>query len=177
MSFVAPGTDFSCQLECSQCAAETKNGVRCKRRTRKQLPYCFAHARSILHLDIRPSTIPNTGFGLFALQEFKSGDLIVEYKGEVLTRRQLENRYGTTLAPYALKINNNTFIDSACARGTGSFINTYPRHNNARISVYSGRAGHPPSASIRATRRIPVGAEIFVDYGPLTNRFISPREE
>jgi len=151
------------------------SGNQCRRKTKKQLPYCFAHARSLLHVDIRPSTIRDAGLGLFALKEFKSGDLIVPYKGEILTRAQLDDRYGDGLAPYAVEVNKNTFIDSACARGTGSFINTKPRHNNSRISVYSGRAGHPPAASIRATKRIPIGSEIFVDYGPATARYIEPR--
>ena len=125
--------------------------------------------------DIRPSTIPNAGLGLFTLQEFKSGDLIVPYKGEILTRAQMDERYGNGLATYALQINKNTYIDSACARGTASFINTFPRHNNARFSVHSGRAGHPPGASVRATKKIPAGSEIFVDYGPDRARYIPPK--
>ena len=175
MSFSAPGTDFTCTLECCRCTAETKTGSRCERRTRKQLPFCYQHARTLSHIDIRPSTIPNAGLGLFTLQEFKSGDLIVPYKGEILTRAQMDERYGNGLATYALQINKNTYIDSACARGTASFINTFPRHNNARFSVYSGRAGHPPGASVRATKKIPAGSEIFVDYGPDRARYIPPK--
>lgn len=178
-TFSAPDTDFTCTLECCRCEANTVKGERCKRRTRKQLPFCYEHARSILHVDIRPSTIPGAGLGLFALQEFKSGELIAPYKGEILTRAQMNERYDLEdggLAPYALQINANTFIDSACSRGTGAFINTKPRHNNARFSVYSGRAGHPPSASVRATKRIAPGEEIFVDYGPRTSRFLPAKK-
>lgn len=51
-AFKAPETEFTCQ--------------RCRRRTRRQLPFCYEHARSILHVDIRPSTIPGAGLGLFA---------------------------------------------------------------------------------------------------------------
>lgn len=174
-TFSAHETDFTCKLECCRCAADTKTGGRCKRRTKKQLPYCYEHARSLLHVDIRPSTIPGAGLGLFALQEFKADDLIAPYKGELLTLAQMNERYHLEdggLAPYALQINANTFVDSACSRGTASFINTKPRHNNARFSVYSGRAGHPPSASVRATKRIAPGQEIFVDYGPRTAMFL-----
>jgi len=125
-----------------------------------------------LHVDIRPSTIPGAGLGLFALKEFNNGDLVVPYKGEILTKEQMDERYGDGLAPYALQINKNTYVDSACERGTGSFINTNPKKNNARFSVYSGRSGSPPAASVRAIRKIPAGAEIFVDYGPDTPRYI-----
>lgn len=172
MSFAAHETDFTCKLECCRCEAETKTGGRCKRRTKKQLPYCYEHTRSLLHVDIRPSTIPGAGKGLFALQEFNSGDLVVPYKGEVITKAQMDERYSDGLAPFALQINKNTYIDSACQRGTASFINTNPKHNNARFSVYSGRSGHPPGATVRATKKIPVDAEIFVDYGEDTPKFL-----
>lgn len=174
MSFTAP-SGFTCQLECARCEAETKSGAQCKRRTRKQLPFCFEHARSILHVDIRPSTIPGAGLGLFALQEFKNNDLIVPYKGELLTKDQVDERYGAGLAKFVLQINKNTYIDSACSRGTGSFINTNPGNNNSRFSVYSGRGGYPPGASVRATKQIHIGAEIFVDYGEQTPKFLPPR--
>lgn len=174
--FAAPETDFTCKLECCRCAADTKTGGRCRRRTKKQLPYCYEHARSLLHVDIRPSTIPGAGLGLFALKEFKKDDLIAPYKGEIITKAQMDERYGDGLAKYALQINKNTYIDSACQRGTASFINTNPRKNNARFSVYSGRSGYPPGASVRATKTIPEGAEIFVDYGPDTARYLPKKE-
>ena len=170
--FAAHDTEFTCKLECCRCEATTKTGGRCRRRTKKQLPYCYEHARSILHVDIRPSTIDGAGLGLFALEQFNPGDLIAPYKGEILNRKQMDDRYGEGLAPYALEINKNTYIDSACSRGTASFINTKKGHNNARFSVYSGRAGHPPSASVKATKRILPNQEIFVDYGVDTPKFI-----
>lgn len=172
MSFASPDTNFTCELECARCQAETKDGSRCKRRTRKQLPFCFAHSRSLLGVDIRPSTIPGADFGLFALKEFKKDDLITPYQGQLITKAQFDRRYGDGLAPYAIQINQNTFMDCACARGTGAFINTNPRHNNARFSVFNGRDGHPPAASVRATKRIPIGQEIFVDYGPQRQRYL-----
>ncbi len=110
--------------------------------------------------------------GLFALKQFNPGDLIAPYKGEILTRAQKDARYGDGLAPYAVEVNKNTFIDSACSRGTASFINTKPKHNNARLSVYSGKAGHPPGASVKATKRILPDQEIFVDYGEDTKKFL-----
>ena len=69
MSFAAHDTDFVCKLECCRCEGETKTGGRCRRRTKKQLPYCYEHARTMLHVDIRPSTIPGAGKGLFALKQ------------------------------------------------------------------------------------------------------------
>ena len=165
----SPDTCFDCKLECKRCTALTKAGTQCNRNTRKQLPYCFQHARSLLGLEIKDSTIPNAGLGVFATKPFAVNEAISPYIGETLTKTQMEERYGQDVAPYALKLSKNRFIDSACKRGTGSFINTKPGHNNARFSV------HHTSATVRATRPIPAGKEIFVTYGPRYKTLIRPQ--
>ena len=167
--YSSPDACFSCKLVCKRCTADTKTGAQCARTTRKQLPYCFQHTRSLSHLDLRPSTLPGAGTGVFALKTFEPNEEIVTYTGEVLTKDEIEARYGQDTAPYALRINRNHFIDAACARGTGSLINTNPGHNNARFKV--SRTG---KASIIATRRIPSGSELFVDYGPRADALIAP---
>lgn len=173
--FHAPETKFRCKLECAQCAAIKKDRSQCKRRTRKQLPYCFEHTRDLLNINIGPSNIPGAELGLFALKEFMPGEIITPYHGNLIDKAEKDRRYGDGLAPYVVEINKNTYIDSACSRGTGSFMNTNPGHNNARFSVFSGREGHPPSATIRATKRIRVGDEIYVDYGVDTPKFLPPK--
>lgn len=159
--------EFSCKLKARQCAAETQKGERCKRRTRKQLPYCYEHTRIILHVEIRPSTIEGAGLGLFAVEDFKKDDLIVPYEGEFIDEEELNRRYGDDTAKYALQINKDLYIDSACSRGTGAFINQAQTKakNNARLSKFPGRRTIAPHASVRAIKSIKAGDEIFVDYG------------
>lgn len=67
MSFVYNGSkSFKCNLLCAQCQALTKTGTQCKKTTCKYLPTCYQHTKSIYHLEVKPSRIPNAGNGLFA---------------------------------------------------------------------------------------------------------------
>jgi SET domain-containing protein len=111
---------------------------------------------------VKQSSIPNAGQGLFALKEFKKGAFLADYTGEVLTKNQLDQRYGPTeqdLAPYGFQVSKNKFIDSACERGITAYANSSPGHNNAAFSVSHGRV------RLKATENINVGSEVFVDYG------------
>lgn len=157
--------DFSCKLEARQCAAETKKGEQCKRRTRKQLPYCYEHTRLILHVEIRPSSIEGAGLGLFAVEDFQKGDFIVPYEGEFINEAELNRRYGDDTAKYALKVSKNVYIDSACSRGTGAFINQATKKTNNNAALFRGTSRRPQDSSVRALKAIKAGEEIFVSYG------------
>ena len=163
MSFIYKGSkEFHCNLECKQCSANTKQGIRCKKTTCKYLPTCYIHTKSKYHLAIRPSTIPNAGDGLFALKDFKKGEFISDYIGEELTQQNKDNRYGNTqqdIAPYAIKVSKNKIIDCACTRSIGSYANHKKGNINASISVYMGKA------EIKASKNIKDGQEIFISYG------------
>jgi hypothetical protein len=113
-------------------------------------------------LLVKKSSIPNAGDGLYALKEFKQGEFIADYKGEVLTKAQRNERYGHTqqdLAPYAFQASQNKIIDSACHRYIGAYANSKPNHNNATFSVHQGKV------KIKATKKIKVGDEVFLSYG------------
>lgn len=155
---------FSCKLETRQCEAQTKKGERCKRRTRQQLPYCYEHTRLIFGVEVRPSTIEGAGLGLFALQEFKKGDTIVPYEGEIISEAEFQRRYREHPSQYALVLKKHTYVDGTCVRGVGSLINTGVRKkdNNANFSVSTKNGLR---ASVKATKTIHEGDEIFVDYG------------
>ena len=92
---------FQSNLICEQCNALTKNGARCKRTVCIGLPYCFSHLASLKHLKIKPSTIPNAGKGLFAIDNtkrpnaviFNQNAVICEYNGEIIDKNELIHRY------------------------------------------------------------------------------------
>jgi len=165
---------FTCNLQRERCTGFNKNGIdRCKRECYIPTNYCYQHLQSIKHLKIAPSTIPNAGKGLFAFDKtqpqdaiiFRPNQTIIEYRGERTTQTEIDNRYGDFTAPYALQVNRNLFIDSACNRGIGSLANTTRNTNfrtNARLSVSNTNHG---SASLKATSNIRNGREIFVPYG------------
>lgn len=163
---------FGCRLQCKQCAAKSKNGKRCRLRTCYTLPYCHIHSKSIAHVTIAESTVPDSGYGLFAWNPkagtanvFDVGDVIIPYDGEIITKQQLDQRYGDDeIAPYALereKTDPPDFIDAACERGLGAFANHKPESEaNAKYSHHSEKG-----MAIVAIKPIKHREEIFVDYG------------
>ena len=98
--------------------------------------------------------------GLFAVDPmdsshkiiFKANDpqfsVIALYKGEIIDKDELIERYSNKTPLYVVGISANRFEDGAIA-------NTKPNHNNATISVHNGYA------KIKATKNIYNGDEIF----------------
>ena len=117
---------------------------------------------------MKTSTIPDAGDGLFARRGsvddrtivFKSGDVICQYNGEIISQQTLEERYGDNTAPYGVELRAGRKEDGALARGVGTLINHYPRKKNCRIAV--NRANR---AQIIAIKNIKNGDELFVSYG------------
>lgn len=157
-----------CDLDCEQCIAQTKNGTRCRRNTCKVLPYCVQHLKVNLGLIIAESSLPDAGFGLFTIRRIAKDAVIAPYLGRILSFQQKERAYGSErddLAPYAIEMSKNKFIDAACRRGAGAFANSKPSQNNARFKVNS----RTNTAFVVATKTIdgtPLDpGEIFVSYG------------
>lgn len=90
---------------------------------------------------------------------FRANDTITLYKGEIIDKDELIERYSNKTPPYVVGINNNRYEDGAKRRGIGSIANTKAGHNNATISVHNGYA------KIKATKNIYNGDEIFLSYG------------
>lgn len=164
---------FRCNLNSTLCTAHSKSGARCKRKCIIGFEYCFTHLQSELQLKIKDSDLPNAGKGLFAFDRtvgpddivFRAGDTICGYRGQVISTDEINERYDGYNAPYAVQINQNNAIDCACKRGVGSLANTYPGHNNARFSVNS----RDRTVSIKATKNIRNGREIYLAYGNAYN--------
>jgi hypothetical protein len=127
---------------------------------------CDVHADGMYGIEIRPSTVCD-GLGLFATRDLvTSTDVTPEFTGERLTNAELNERYGSDpkdLAPYAIAVDADEFIDAACQRCWPAYINHAARGSkacNARFVVHRGRV------RVVATKRIPAGTEILADYGP-----------
>jgi hypothetical protein len=118
---------------------------------------------------VRPSTIPNTGKGLFATRDFLSNSWICPYLGEVISQQYLDQRYvGDVTAAYAVQDGVN-FIDSACRRGIAAMANGLFRNDgharsvNQHNAIIEQRPGQ--GVWLRAPINISDGDEIFVWYG------------
>jgi len=166
---------FAARMKKQECIARTKAGTQCRHIVNIGQPFCYQHITPIMHLKIKPSTLPNTGKGLFAWwpqaprrEVFPIGEKICDYDGEFLDKRKLDNRYGDFTAPYAIAVREGRtprYEDAALHRGIGSLANhNTPENVNAEFVIKRLR-GRNHSIYLRATRPIYHGDEIFVDYG------------
>jgi hypothetical protein len=161
---------FHKKLLTGRCNGISNTGTRCKRKCIIGFEYCYNHLIKIKKLRIKDSTIPNAGKGLFCYDPsqpynaiiFRPNDTVIEYKGEHLTLRQLEDRYEGNNAPYTVRVKQDDYIDSAVNRGVGSLANHKAvSYTNARLSSNYTNS----TVSIKATKNIRNNQEIFVNYG------------
>jgi len=143
-----------------RCTADKKSGGQCCLRTKKG-QYCWNHTRTIEGLRIKASTVPGAGLGLFATKQFRSGDAITPYSGDIIALRH--DRVG---GPYYLQLNQHKGIDAARTNtASGRYAND-PRGTqsppNATLVLDTNRG----TGRVKATRTIQPGQEIFVSYGP-----------
>lgn len=165
---------FQQPLSTERCNGINKTNQRCRRLVTIGINQCFQH---MPNLKIKPSMIHDAGKGLFSFNRkrpnnailFKPNDKIVDYLGDNINNDEIIRRYGNDTAPYALKINNNLYIDPATRRGIGSLankpdaLNNNPllRQSNARFSVNARNS----TASLKATKNIRNNEEILTSYG------------
>ena len=166
---------FQADMVSHQCEC-VKNNVQCKRKVVIGYTFCFQHLLQKKKLRIKQSTLGNFQ-GLFAQDSlrilnddilFRRNDVITQYIGERIDNNVLVERYGIYTAPYAVKVNDNSVIDSALVRGVGSLANSGNRNtNNAKLEKYGNRI------RIVATKNIRNGTEILLSYG---NEYIMNEE-
>src|SRR6185437_7195214 len=103
--------------------------------------------------------------GLFANRDFRPGEYLIEYKGEILDEKQKEHRYPHNDAHYVMQIKRDMYIDAVdpLLSSDARYINTGSRtHNNARIKISHRDSQH--RANIYASTHIKKGDEIFMPY-------------
>ena len=118
------------------------------------------------HLVVKRSTLPNVGKGLFTKVSIPRGARITEYKGKVMTWKEVEAQVDDHIG-YVFWFSNNHVIDAwKTKKGVAHYANDAKGIvrvpgivNNSEYEIEKGRC------YIVATRNIPAGAEIFVGYG------------
>lgn len=145
-----------------QCIANTKSGNQCRRRTLKGA-YCFMHMQALLGLRIKMSTIPNAGNGLFAARDFRAGEEVCKYTGDISHDPEVDHggsRYVTCVNPSCV-----TTIDAARTNTHyGRFINA-PRGTRRRTNCrwVNNQAGQ--TVRIVTTKPVKKGDEFLIGYG------------
>lgn len=116
-------------------------------------------------LEVKRSTLPAAGMGLFARRTFRKGQRITEYKGRL--RRWKEVAHEDGINTYLLRVNHFWAIDAKPvmltfgryandAAGTAGML----KSDNNAIYVTEG-----VRCFLEADRDIRPGEEILVDYG------------
>jgi len=120
-------------------------------------------------LVVKESGIPDSGLGLFTESDIKRGALILPYEGDILTMKEVRERYGDRIqtAPYLYFVSYKKCVDALYnieafaryANDANGFVTYEGVKNN---SEFTNVRGVP---YIKATKNIKAGSEILVDYG------------
>jgi SET domain-containing protein len=139
-----------------------------------------------IRVDVAPH---GKGLGAFAEADIPAGAHVCSYRGELLSRKEVLERYGTRGGEYLFELAEDIFIDGAETSHSSRFINHgYPAGNllpapctgvSLAAAPADDRGSHgPPSASVSAphaqqalrvdffaARAIHKGEELTFDYG------------
>lgn len=95
------------------------------------------------------------GLGLFAGEDIKKGETIIEYIGNILNKEEADKR---VTAQYLFEVNRNKTIDGTPRWNTARYAN-HSCTPNAESDIKKGRV------FISAIKNIKEGEEIVYDYG------------
>lgn len=172
---------FSYILKSNRCNITCYNS-RCKNHTYAGIQTCNTHLRLLYNVNIKESRILKqlgcNELGVFAFKSknisdyttrepvFKQGTLICENYGEILTKEEIDTRYGVGnnfLAPYAWELSDGTFIDTACVRSIVTYVNSnFGTGIPTNVSVVEGPG---PCLHLIALKDIFNNEELLVSYG------------
>lgn len=131
-----------------------------------RFPMSALGSRAVQGTEVRESGIKGAAFGLFATRDWKGGERMAQYEGEVLTQGELDARYGREqrmlrrMPEYVLKV-GSLFVDAGDP-GAGNFTRFI---NDARGSSWRNNCKFSNSGYVIVTRRVRAGEEFFVPYG------------
>ena len=113
---------FRCTLRRKRCLAPIR-GRQCAR-VGYHIPFCLQHARVHMGVDVRASTIPGAGLGLFARRAHRKGDVIGPYTGERFRNvTELQTARGGVIPVYAYRGHGGWVVDASCERGLLAYVN------------------------------------------------------
>jgi len=125
-------------------------------------------------VETKPS--PPKGLGVFATRHpIKNGTFVCQYKGDLLTLDEQEERYPDSFPDYCLRLSPQLSIDAERSDHWSRFINHNERANLKVVTQIDPQ----PCAYFEAIRNIEVGEELSFDYGPVYfyARGIQPAQE
>ena len=118
------------------------------------------------YLYITISQLPNSGNGLFTAIEIYKDEIISEFKGEVLSIKEVGHRVKNGVDNYFMNLINGSILDcknTECFAKYANDANGYFKStfkNNAQITLDENQ-----NVCLIAIRKFKSGEEIFCDYG------------
>ena len=112
------------------------------------------------------SQIDHAGKGLFTAIKIYKGEIIAQYKGVVLTEKQIEKRIALEQDQYFMNLPNGQILDAGKTKGFAKYANdaeAYPNSrfkNNASIGLDENE-----NICLIAKKTIQAEEEIFCSYG------------
>ena len=109
---------------------------------------------------IKKSKIDNKGRGLYAVKDIREGTKIIDYKGKIITNKQVDksDKYDNTKPIYLFTLNKKYTLDGDFVWNTAGLIN----HSCNPNSQYDGKG---LKIWITAIKDIKKGEELTCDYG------------
>ena len=146
-----PASNCWCFIQCLSC--ERRGG-------RKELYGTKDFALSLV--EVKQSTIPNAGRGVFATRNLKRGDIVTEYVGQFVLNKPTDREY-------TLQVKGG-FIDGernpASSASLGSLINREHRNYgvlNLRKNVVFEEIGQRRAVA-KVIKKIKAGQELITTY-------------
>ena len=117
--------------------------------------------------EVKKSKIPGAGKGLFSLCDFKKGERVIEYLGEIITDKECDRRAEKDEYGYIFYISKNRCVDAfhlpevlaRYANDAKGLTKIKGINNNCCYEIWK-RSGW-----ITAEKNIKAGDEILVAYG------------
>lgn len=98
----------------------------------------------------------SAGLGLFAARDYKKGELVIEYTGEVISDAEAQRRGGK----YLFELNDDWTIDGKERKNTARYIN-----HSCKPNCYPELTDDETQVFIYTKRALKAGEEFTYNYG------------
>jgi SET domain-containing protein len=127
-------------------------------------------------LEIKQSSIPNSGLGVFAKEPIAKGTAIGRYSGLGMNQEALDKKYGTKTAEYGLTVTCSNAADCGTVQASEKhfhkvcidaveFGNWACRINDGPHSGLKDNVAFGDDGTVYATKNIRAGEELLTNYG------------
>lgn len=150
------------RLASQRCTADTRDGRHCGARTRFG-EYCWRHLALLGGVRIKNSTIAEAGKGLYAARDFRKGEVVARYTGDIMPDGDaVDDGHHSR---YLLSLTRDTVLDAARTNtAPGRMVND-PHGSGKRANVRFCCDQRKRTVTMRAMHSIIKGSELLVSYG------------